>query len=354
MAATAHALSEGDLRTCVEELLDEMVNGDDSHWQAYASRMAAEVAAGFKIGLFKVWSANNRLNLAAQVRRRGEHVHGMYAGVDQWRKRNREVMDGQKPYLIFGPPSYIVRDPHQNAQVPTQRPAPGPTPTTPTPAPMGRQAAAPANGGTLRWRRPPAIEVYDYSQTRSLDPEYVEPDWSVPLAGGDLDTLRRLVQTSPVPVTFAALGGKLEHGWLDASGITVDGSRTIVEQIWTLAHELGHHHLGHLDQVAATRGLTTTGDDPTGARFEQEAALVQFFVLKMLGLDEHVGVHITAAAGAYLRSWTKTNDDGTTTPIAGHKGRRKLIKSRIDVTFRAAQTIVSAYAQYETAALVTV
>lgn len=336
------AVSEDDLRGAVEELLDEIVNGDDTCWQRFAEQMAAETAAGFKMGLFKTWSSTNRLYLAAQVRRRGQRVHGLFAGVDQWRRRNRSIRPGEEPYIIFGPPTYFVRQ-QQAAPAQANQPA---TPAQGQQAQQGQQnqqAQQVQPARVLRFRRPPAIAVYDYTQTVSDDPDFVEPDWAVPLAGGDITTLETLAATSPVPVRFVDIGAKLEHGWLDKDGITVDASQTVAGQISALAHELAHHHLGHLEQIADTRG--TDEADEVKARCEQEAALTQFFVMKILGLDESVGVAITAAAGQYLRTWLKVNDDGTTTPIAGHKGRRKLVKQRFDVAFRAAQQITSAYAQ---------
>lgn len=346
MVATAKTMTEADLRPAMEALLDEIANGDDSHWQQYADRMAAEVAAGFKIGLYKVWSSNNRFYLTSQAKARKLAVHGMYAGVAQWQQRGREVREGEQPFIIFGPPTFRLRG---------AQPAPaGAPPASATPAPPVQPAATPAATNTtpapapqfIGYRRPPTIEVYDYSQTYSTQEDFDEPDWAVPLAGGDLGTLYQLTQVSPVPVTFTDIGAHLEHGWLDATGITIDSSRGVAEQTSTLAHELAHYHLGHLDKIASTRG-NPVAEDTARAQCEQEAALTEFFVMKMLGLDESVGVNVTAAAGQYLRTWTKTNPDGTTTPIAGHKGRRKLLKARFADSFRAAQTIAAAYAQYD-------
>lgn len=350
MAATATTtMTEADLRPAVEELMDEIVNGTDEHWQMYATRMAAEVAAGFKIGLFRVWSSNNRFYLAAQARRRPRKVHGMYAGVDQWRKRRREVREGEEPFVIFGPPVYRRRVQNNQPQQGQPNTPANNTQTTTQQTAGQNNGQQPQQQVVYGFRRPPIIHVYDYSQTYSIDEDFVEPDWSVPLAGGDLRTLDRLAKTSPVPVVFRDLGSNLEHGWLDSTGITVDSSRTAAEQIWTLAHELAHYHLGHLDQIATTRAQTGDSEEvaKVRAKCEQEAALAQFFTMKMLGLDESVGVDITAAAGQYLRSWMKDNPDGTQTPIAGHKGRRKLLRTRMDAGFRAAQQIVTAYAQYE-------
>lgn len=343
--APANRVSEEDLRASVEELLDEIINGDDSCWQRYAEQMAQETAAGFKLGLFKVWSSTNRLHLAAQVRHRGTQVHGMFAGVDQWRKRNRSVREGEEPYIIFGPPTYLRRAAQQGAAAQTQAGQPN-QPTQQQQPSAQQQANAQQPAPQVCFRRPPAIEVFDYTQTVSDNPDFIEPDWAVPLAGGDLSTLETLVQISPVPVVFTDIGSKIENGWLTKAGITVDASMPVGNQIWTLTHELSHFHLGHLDRLASTK--PGEDDQDERAQCEQEAALAQYFTMKMLGLDESVGVNVTAAAGAYLRSWIKDNGDGTTTPIAGYKGRRKLLKQRFDVAFRAAQAIAAAYAQADT------
>lgn len=345
MGATPATLSREDLKASVDELIDEIVHGDDTHWQDYLNRMATERANGVKLGLFRPWSANNRFNVLAQVRNRHDSVKGLYAGHKQWSARGRSIIDGARPYIIYGPPSYLARNPGQNQQpaataqnqqgaAPAQQPAPA-------------QPQQPQQQVRM-FRRPPMIEVYDWTQTVADDPDYVEPDWGVPLAFGDLDTLSLLAATSPVPVTFRDIGSRNEHGWLDATGITVDSSMPVGNQIFTLLHELGHHHLGHLDQVTTTTAPVDVVDDDTARTYatcEQEAALVQFLAMKMLGLDEGVGNNITEAAGAYLRSWTRTDKDGTIVPVEGHKTKRKLVLKRFDIAIKAADAIIGAYAQ---------
>lgn len=326
MAVEKQKINAADFKQDIDNLLDEIVNGTDEHWQNYANQISEEVAAGLKMGLFKTWSPNNRLLLRSQARSRGRSVHGIYAGEKQWAARDRVITEGEKPFYIYGPPSYIVRgnatDDDENTEETQQnRPAPG----------------------TRVWRRPPLIPVYDYTQTTSTDPYYEEPNWVTPLAGGNLETLHRLVELSPVPVKFKNMPSRKERGWLDETGITVDASQSIGQQIWTMAHELAHYHLGHLDQIGSTRNHDEA--EKIRQRVEQEAAMTQYFILKMLGLDEEVGMDITTAAGSYLRSWIKVEQDGTETELQGRKSRRRLLKKRFADTFAVAQNIVTEYAQ---------
>lgn len=307
-------ISHEELKAGMDEILDEIIYGDDTAWQTYVKEIAEEVAAGLKMGMFKTWSVNNRLGLRTQARRRGAQVHGVYAGVDQWRQRNRTVRDGEKPFFIYGSP--VVTRKKKNEDGEEER--------------------------VQTWRKPPLIPVYDYSQTVCEDPFYKEPSWELPLAGGTIDTLHTLATTSPVPVRFQNIGSRQEKGWLDHNGIVVDNSQPITNQIWTLVHELAHHHLGHLGQLSSTHDLTAR--DQVRERAEQEAVTTQYLVFKMLGLDESVGVDITKATGQYLRSWVKTRPDGTEQHLAGTKSRRRLLKQRFKDTFTAAQQIVSVFA----------
>lgn len=327
MAVAKQKIKASNFKEDIDKLLDGIVNGTDEHWQNYANQISEEVSAGLKIGIFKTWSPNNRMLLRAQAHARGHSVHGIYAGENQWAKRERTIVEGEKPFYIYGPPSYIVRGTTEDEDENTD---PQATPNRPAP-------------GTRVWRRPPLIPVYDYTQTQSTDPYYEEPNWALPLAGGNLETLQRLVELSPVPVRFKHMAARRERGWLDKTGITIDSSQSISQQIWTMAHELAHYHLGHLEQLGSTQNHTER--KKVRERAEQEAAMAQYFILKMLGLDEEVGMDITAAASSYLRSWIKIEKDGTETPLQGRKSRRRLLKKRFADTFSVAQNIVTEFAE---------
>lgn len=368
------------LKDGVENLVDEIVNGTDEHWQAYAARLAHERTLGIRLGIFKTWSVRNVFYLHAQVRRRAESVKGLYAGKDQWAKLGRQVLEDATPYVIFGAPLYRVRaqaanaaqqNGQQNGQAATGQTTNASAANAPAANTQGTnttQAQAQQPQYVMRTGRPPAIEVFDWTQTVSLDPDYIEPDWAVPLAYGDVETLHRLVRTSPVPVHFRNIAARNEHGWLDSTGITLDDTMAVGNQIFTLLHELGHHHLGHLEQLNSTTtpmpAGVTSGGLPTEteqekqaieaaadlrARCEQEAALVQYLAMQMLGLGESAGNDVTKAAGDYLRSWIRTTKDGTSEPVAGHKPKRKLILNRFNDAFDAADQIVKAYAELDPA-----
>lgn len=340
-----------ELKLAADALIDEVVNGSDDSLTAFVTRLTGEAANAHRVhGAFKRWSLNNRMYLEAQRRHRGASLKGLYGGVEQWRKMDRIVREDEvaKPYFIFGSPVIIARQ-RNNAAAGAATPA---TPATPVPAAAANTppvaANAPAGGGRI-YRRPPRIEVFDWTQTVSTDPDYVEPSWAVPLAAGDYTTLATLVASSPVAVHQRAdIGSMNANGWLDATGITTDASQGVGNEIWSLVHELAHHHLGHLELLADTRRgsgeLTADGEvDEVRARCEQEAAVAQWFAMRMLGLDEAAGNDITKAAAAYLRSWLRTDEDGNTVPAEGRKLKRKLLGQRLDAGLDAANLIVAAY-----------
>lgn len=350
MPKKASADARDELKIAADALLDEVVNGTDDVTQRYVARLAAEAANAHRVhGIFKRWSAHNRSYLHVQVKRRGASTKGLFAGVEQWRKLGRAVRPEEltRPYRIFGSPVVNVRNPRPAAA----QGAGAPAQAQPQPAQPAAPAAGAGNAPAVHrmYRKPPIIEVFDWTQTYSTDPEYVEPDWETPLAVGDYTTLHTLVTSSPVPVVLRTdIGGMNENGWLNVDGITVDASRPLGNQISTLLHELGHHYGKHLEMLTDTRAAGA-GDDGLAqvrARCEQEAALTQWFALTMLGLDEQVGNDITAAASAYLRSWLRTDEDGNEVPVEGKKLKRKLLGQRLDAAIDAANAIVTAYREH--------
>ena len=343
-----NAKLRAELSAGVDELLDQVVNGTSERTLEFAAWIAQTRATAHRShGVFKLWSIHNRLMLDAQVRRRGASVKDLFAGVAQWRALGREVVEDQvdHPYRIWAMRPLPDRN---NAAAQNAQQAAQPAPAAVVPTQGNQPAAAPANRRALL---PQLVKVYDWTQTRSTDPDFEEPDWDVPLGYGDIGTLSALVASSPVPVHFANLAARNENGWLDATGITVNDSMELGNQISTLAHELGHYQLGHLDRIRSTRSDRVAApvldeDDPqysVRAVCEQEAALVQFLVMKMLGLDERVGNQITDQAAEYLRNWSKEDAHGNVIALEGHKSRRRALNKRLDAAMRAADGIVSAY-----------
>lgn len=310
-------LSNDELRDAKKELATALTRGDDKHLTAYLETLATTAAnARRALGVFKRWSLPNRITLESQRKRLGESHVGLYAGVAQWRKLDRDVRSDARPKVIW---AYAGQD-EDDAVV----------------APAAGQAPTPARRGRARFV---PVTVYDWTDTAYTDPEMIEPDWSVPLAAGDQATYDALLASSPVPVTVLDQPARAEHGVLTREGITLyNAASPLGNRIETLAHELGHHHLGHLDRlVAAKKGEER---DAVRAECEQEAQLTAWLVMKILGLDEAIGNDVTVATATYLRSWT---DPETGEAVEGTKRRMKMLTARLDPALTAAETIVDAY-----------
>jgi hypothetical protein len=308
----AKLLSKEELQAAVKELDREIATGTDEYRLNYAVGLAEVAARGIRVaGAFKRWSAANWRFIQAQTR--GRVVVGLFAGVRQWEAMDREVKADARYVALWVPTTRIVeRD--------------------------GEEKEA-----LLRFS---LGAVVDYSDTVSTCADFVEPSWEVPLAEGDQDTLDALVAVSPVPVRFENLGGAAESGFLSSRGYIVvdnDPSRSVGNMIGTLCHELVHAELGHLARIA---GATDPVDER--AACEQEAALGEYLLLKMLGLDEAVGNDVTKAAAEYLRSWT----DEKGQDLEGHKSRSKLFTRRLDASVVAVEAIVRRYVAHTTACLV--
>src|SRR5690606_32114450 len=101
------------------------------------------------------------------------------------------------------------------------------------------------------------IEVFDWSQTRSLSEDYVEPDWETPLGCGDVVTMQRLVDSSPLPVRFTDLSMTMAHGYVTDTEIVIDSEAAVGNQIVELARRLGEHYLR---QVPANGRPVRDGD----------------------------------------------------------------------------------------------
>lgn len=344
---TPARLSREDVKKAHEDLRKALVAGSGSAPLEYAASLAAFAANARRThGTFRQWSMNNCLLLEAQRRRRGLRHVGLYAGVRQWAKMEREVRKDAVPLTIW---IYAGTDEDpQNAPPAAQGPAAAPQAPAGTGSAANAQAAnaTPAQTATAARRVFRGFiprDVYDYSDTVSLDPDFVEPNWAEPLAAGDRSTLDRLVASSPVPVRIVDFGARVENGKINEHGISVHSEMPVGNRISTLAHELAHHHLGHLELIESA---PRSKREEVRASCEAEAGLAQWLVMKMLGLDESVGNEVTTAAADYLRSWI---DPESGEEVAGHKRRERLLAQRLGRGLGAAETIVDAYLASDTA-----
>jgi len=288
-------------------------DADDTALLEYLERFASIATNARKThGMFKRWSASNIQFLEAQRRIMHEHHIGLYAGRSQWEQLDRSIREDATPKMLWAP---SVRREEDEDDGDTQR--------------HGRRSV-----------RFIAVPVFDWSDTISNDPNFVEPSWKTPLAAGDQDTLERLAATTSLDVRFENWGSRPVKGVCakraDGSGyIVVDSSQPIGNQIGTLGHELAHDLLDHAAKRAAAPSEQQTQLREQG---EQEAELTSWLVMKMLGLDAQVGEEMTRNSMSYLRSWSA---DGET--VAGHKKRMKLLDKRLNVALEAAETILDRF-----------
>lgn len=309
--ATVTPLGQTELRDAKKALMRELVTGTDDARIAYATQLASWARRHLLAGVaFKEWSFANRSFLSGQARARGEahRVIGLWAGKAQWTATGRQVKDGAAPYFIYRP-VMVTPDSDQDGEASEGQ--------TPKPRFVGRFST---------------VEVFDYHQTVAVDPNFTEPDWSRPLVAGDASTLLALagaVRGGAMNVTFERFGGDAAHGRTDGTTIVVDADLAVADQIATVAHEAVHVELDHPARLAASPAAER---EALRATFEAEAALGEYLLLKVLGLDESVGNAVTANAAAYLRSWEDANGEG-------HKARFAALNARLSPSLAAAQAI---------------
>ena len=320
-------LSRQELTEASKELRKALVAHSGGSNEAVKSYL--EVFAGFKRngakkhGMFRGLSARNMALIEAQ---RGERqLIGLFAGPRQWEKLDRKLLVDAKPLTIWVP---SVRKVDTKSAV---------TASSSTTASIAKAVKADVDARLVGWG---TAGIYDWSDTISTDPEFIEPSWEAPLFAGDEETLEALTQATSIPIKFQDLGGRSEVGHTDGDEIVIDtgsaaGPRLVGNLISTLAHELVHVELGHPDKLKLIKDKQERSDARAG--FEAEAALGEFLLLKSLGLDEAVGAEITKAAADYLSSWLGADNIF----IEGHKGRMKLFDARLEKARVAVDAIIS-------------
>lgn len=315
-----------------KKLRREIVTGDDTHMRKYMDDMALLAANAKRThGMFKTWSFRNRMLLAAQTRKFGQIPVGLWAGTAQWAKLERRLRDGVTPKYIYRPVK--VSKKKNEIKEPDLSGNTDGTDSTDVVKVSETTNVEETLIQTVASNKFMLTPVFDWSDTISTDPEFVEPDWQAPLKGGSVVLLDELVASSPVPVKFEALGGNPAHGFLTRSGITIDTDLGLADQIATLAHELTHYYLGHLDQIAAAKGARK---NQVRAEIEQEAGLGEWLVCHALGLQTTQDTSLTSNVASYLRSWI----DAEGNELDGHKARFRLLSQRLDRAMGAVETIL--------------
>jgi hypothetical protein len=276
------------------------------HMLAFTAHFARLREAGRRAGIAGVvrsYSSSNLALLMLQERRFEESHRGLYAGSSQWLSLGREVRGTARPKYVWAP-SVTAAKQDDNSTSPTKK------------------VAKPS------FVRFVAVEVFDYTDTVSVDGE-PDPDWARPVSFGSRQVLNALVSGSPVPVRFNTLGSGAAHGFTNGTEIVVGADLSVGQQISTVCHELGHVLLGHIDRIAREGAAVRPG-------CEQEAELTAYLTLSALGLVAEAGTDLTANVVDYLRSW---DADGKN--LEGHKQREKLLYTRIERAWEAAEQILA-------------
>src|SRR3954453_20787803 len=90
-------------------------------------------------------------------------------------------------------------------------------------------------------------------------------DYGLGLEGPVHDLLVVVEDTADLPVAILPLGTGVAGAYLVRRGeafVFLNGSEDVARQRFTLAHELGHHRLGHASVVDGVQTIDGGSDDP--------------------------------------------------------------------------------------------
>lgn len=223
------------------------------------------------------WSANNRLLAALQMMHRGESLEGLHMmGFRQWEKFNRKVSKGARAVWILAPMTRkfieVDADGKENEKT-----------------------------GVFGFK---GVPVFNISDTHG-DP-LPEPPVST-VAGeatpGTLEGLRDRVGAAGYTYEETEIPGCQPEKGLGTLGYTQPATKRIVvdsrlssaQKAFTIAHELGHVHCGHVDgdlsEYRQHRG-----------RMETEAEMTAYLVTRSRGMSR---TQADAFSPGYIASWSK-------------------------------------------------
>lgn len=326
-----HALTRSEVQESFEQLRREVVSGGDEEIGSYLTELAHLAANAHRVsGSFRRWSHRNHLMLESQRRRFAETHRGLYAGRAQWRKLDRSVLPDARPKLIW---AALGSKNETDAAVQTPKVPQGVRSTTTsavrsastapakvTPATSAKASSVACKRSSFKGFR--LVEVFDWTDTVSNDPDAIEPDWEAPLVGGFRATLDSLAEAAPFSVVFAPLGGVEGHLRMTDREVAIEESLPVGNRIAALCRAWALHDLGSDKSV------------PVPDR-EAEAVVASVLACQMLGLDTDGAATRTAAT--YLRCFAEP--DGT--PIAGIKRQLKMLNGRLDRAMTIANSVVA-------------
>jgi hypothetical protein len=142
------------------------------------------------------------------------------------------------------------------------------------------------------------VPVFDVSQTngRPLPESHTELTEEPP--AGFIDDLQATIAGLGFTVVYQDIPGS-KGGWTDGvtKEVVVDASVGAADRARTLAHELGHIQLGHLDQMEDYH----SGHDGKRGFMEVEAESVAYVICRNAGMTPAIG----NTSSTYVAGWAK-------------------------------------------------
>lgn len=220
------------------------------------------------------WSLNNRILAMLQIYGRQGNLDGMHLmGFRQWEKLNRKVNKGAKAVWILAPRTRTVTEEDDD----------------------GQQRKRTIVTGFK------AIPVFNISDT-SGEPlaEHPSEHASGEVTPGTIEGLRDRVGRAGYTYKEEEIpgydNGNGTLGYTDprSKEVVVDPRLSKAQKASTLAHELGHIHCGHVDDLEAYRRHR--------GRQESEAEMAAYLVNRQRGMT---GAQASSFSAGYIAGWAK-------------------------------------------------
>lgn len=236
----------------VKEITDRLEHGLQDFFQSSKYRDYLKVMARFHN-----YSLNNTVLIAMQ----NPHAT-LVAGYTTWKQQGRQVMKGQKSIKVIAPAPYKVKRETVLLDEKTGKPV----------MRDGKEVKKEVEVTVPAYR---IASVFDVSQTEGRElPDIVE------VLSGDVgqyrDMFRAVELTSPVPVGFEKIGGKI-HGYYHQTEkrIAIDEGMGQMQNLKTLIHEIAHARLHDRKD----------GKIPDRHTREVQAESIAYCVCQYFGLD---------------------------------------------------------------------
>ncbi len=243
---------------------------EDDDWNRYLDTMSR----------FHHYSFSNQMLIAMQTKSQATRV----AGFKTWQGMNRQVRKGEKGIAILAPKT-IRKDATDSAGKPIV-------------GPDGKPAKKSVVIGFT------AVSVFDVSQTDGEplpDGESMTTLSEEPPPGFQED-LTAAITESGYAVSYDDIPGSA-RGFTDPHShrVVIRSGMSEANQVNTLAHELGHIKVGHIERLDEYH----SGHNGNRGAFEVEAESISYVLCRNQGMSPDVG----DKSGRYVAGWGNTDPE---------------------------------------------